>query len=108
MRVTKQKNSTSFWKKTWVASIGVFILSQLLFKTLETTGWIPNLKEIDGTVWGKIDQMHLFNKFFGFYETPHFNIMTGFLVITCLIPGIIGGIKDFFATTNGKRSKLMS
>lgn len=47
----KEKNSPSFWKKPWVASIGIFILSQLILITFEKTGWIPNLKDIEGTVW---------------------------------------------------------
>lgn len=103
--MAKQKDSTSFWKKSWVASIGVFILSQFIFITWEKTGWIPNLKDIDGTFLGKIAQLSLFNKLFDFYETPHFNLLTGFFVITCLIPGIVGGIKDFYETIS-KRTKL--
>lgn len=97
------KERTSFWKKPWVASIGVFILAQFIFIIFETTGWIPNLKEIEGTLWGRIAQNSLFNKLFGFYETPHFNVATGFFVITCLIPGIAGMGKELISyLKNGK------
>lgn len=92
----KEKNSPSFWKKPWVASIGIFILSQLILITFEKTGWIPNLKDIEGTVWGKIVELSLFNRLFGFYETPHFNLVTGLLVIVCLLPGIIGMGKELY------------
>ncbi|MFJ7916269.1 MULTISPECIES: YfzA family protein [unclassified Lysinibacillus] len=55
-------------KKTWVSSIGVFVLSQIIFITLEATGWIPNYRDISGTLFGRITDSSIFKEWFTFYE----------------------------------------
>lgn len=95
--ISKQKNSNSFFKKSWVHSIGSFILLQIIFILLELTGWIPRLKDIDGKLFGKIVDSPVFTEWFTFYETPHFNVFTVFLGIVLLSHGIIGAIKELFS-----------
>ncbi|WP_427109016.1 YfzA family protein [Lysinibacillus xylanilyticus] len=94
----KQKNPISFWKKSWVSLIGSFLLSQLIFITFEVTGWIPNLKDIDGTLFGRIGESSIFNEWFSFYDTLHFNLFTVFFGLVLLVPGIINAIIDIFFT----------
>lgn len=93
----KQNNPKSFLKKSWVSLIGTFLLSQFIFITFEVTGWIPNLKDIDGTLFGKISESPVFIEWFSFYETTHFNLFTVFFGIVLLVPGIIGAIKEVFS-----------
>ncbi|MBC5638346.1 hypothetical protein H8S33_16320 [Ornithinibacillus sp. BX22] len=90
--VTKQ-NSRPFWRESWVSSIGVFILSQLIFITLEATGWMPNYRDMDGKLLGNIMEAAFFKEWFTYYETPHLNLLTLFFGIAFLIPGIIGAIR---------------
>lgn len=96
--MANKRNPMLFFKKPWVASIGAFLLSQIIFIVFEVTGWIPNLKDIDGSLFGRIAESSLFNKWFTFYETPHFNIFTVFFGVVLLVPGIIGAIKEFFTS----------
>lgn len=96
--MAKDKNPVSFLKKPWVASIGVFLLSQIIFITFEVTGWAPNYKDIDGTVFGKIIESTFFNEWFSFYTKPHFNLLTAFFGIFFLVPGIVAAMKNVIVT----------
>ena len=87
---------TPFLKKYWVSSIGVFILSQIIFITFEAIGWTPNYKDIDGTIFGRIAESSLFKEWLTFYETPQLNLLTVFFGVFFLIPGIINLIKTGF------------
>ncbi|WP_042351609.1 YfzA family protein [Bacillus massiliigorillae] len=93
----KPKNPIPFFKRPWVSLIGTFLLSQIFFITFEITGWIPNLKDIDGTLFGRIAESSIFREWFSFYETTHFNLFTVFFGIVLLVPGIIGAIKDILS-----------
>jgi len=93
----KQK-AVPFLKKYWVSSIGVFLLSQIIFIICEATGWIPNYREIDGTLFGRITESSIFREWFTFYETPNFNLLSVFFGIFFLVPGIISAIKNIFFT----------
>jgi len=93
-----KQNPIPFWKRSWVSFIGVFLLSQIIFIICEATGWIPNYRDIDGTLFEKIAESSIFRKWFTFYETPHFNLLTVFFGIFFLVPGIIGAIKNIFFT----------
>ena len=95
--VDKQK-PTPFLKRAWVSSIGVFILTQIIFIIFEVTGWGPNYRDIDGTLFGRIAESSTFREWFSFYETPHFNLLTVFFGVTLLLPGMIGAIKNLFFT----------
>lgn len=95
----KQKKSTPFLKKTWVSSIGVFLLSQIIFITCEATGWIPNYRDIGGTLFGRITESLIFREWFTFYETPNFNLLTICFGIF-LLYGIIGAIKNVFSSSS--------
>lgn len=97
MFLANKKSSVSFLKKAWVSSVGVFVLSQIVFIIFEKTGWTPNYKEFDsGTLFGKILESPIFTDWFAFYEKPHMNLLTVFFAIFFLIPGIIGAIKSAF------------
>lgn len=91
----KKKESILFL--SWVSSIGVFLLSQIIFITFEATGWIPNLKDIDGTLFGRITESSIFREWFSFYETTYFNLLTVFFGIVFLVPGIIGAVKNILS-----------
>ncbi|MBB4824890.1 hypothetical protein HNO89_002116 [Sporosarcina luteola] len=92
----KQQSRTPFLKRPWVASIGVFLLAQLVFSTFETTGWMPIYKDIDGTVFERIVESSFFRTWFTFYEKPHFNLLTVFFGVFFLVPGVIGGVRSIF------------
>ena len=94
INLVDKQETIPFFKRTWVSCIGVFVLSQLIFITFEVTGWSPNYREMDGTLFGKITESSLFGKWFSFYEIPHLNMLTVFFGVTLLVPGIIGAIKD--------------
>ena len=91
-----KRKSVSFLKKYWVSSIGVFLLSQIIFITFEATGWIPNYREINGTIFGTITEAPFFKEWFTFYETPYFNLIIVFFGVFFLVPGIISAIKNVF------------
>ncbi|RDW14951.1 YfzA family protein [Oceanobacillus chungangensis] len=92
----KQKR-VPFLKRYWVSSIGVFLLSQIIFIIFEATGWILNYRDIDGTLFGRITESSIFIEWFTFYETPQFNLLTLFFGIFFLVPGIISAIKNVFS-----------
>ncbi|CAI6048136.1 hypothetical protein PAECIP112173_01281 [Paenibacillus sp. JJ-100] len=89
--VTKQK-TVPFFKRYWVYSIGVFLLSQLFFISSEATGWILNYRDFSGTVLGRIQDSTLFTTWFNFYETPHYNLLTVFFGIFFLVPGVVSAV----------------
>lgn len=94
--MAKKQKHIPFLKRPWVSSIGVFILSQIIFITFEVTGWIPNYRDFGGTLLGRITESSIFN-WFTFYETQHFNLLTIFFGIVFLVPGILGAIKNVFS-----------
>ncbi|WP_332645848.1 YfzA family protein [Lysinibacillus sp. 54212] len=83
-------------RKKWVALLAAFLLSQLMFIALEGGGWIPNLREINGTLLGRIAESATFIRLFSYYETTHFNIFTAFFCMTLFVPGVLGAIIDNF------------
>lgn len=91
-------NTIPFLKRYWVSSIGVFLLSQIIFITLEAIGWIPNYRDIDGIIFERIVETSIFSEWFTFYDIPHFNLLTVFFGIFFLVPGIISAIKNIFLT----------
>lgn len=95
--MAKKQKQIPFLKRPWVSSIGVFVLSQIIFITFETTGWMPNYRDISGTLFGRITDSSIFKDWFTFYETQHFNLLTIFFGIVFLMPGIIGAIKNVFS-----------
>ena len=92
----KQKR-VPFLRRYWVSAIGVFLLSQIIFITFEATGWLPNYREIDGTLFGKITESAIFTEWFTFYETLQLNLLTVFFGVFFLVPGIISALKNRFS-----------
>ena len=101
-----KQNRIPFLKKYWVSSIGVFLLSQIVFIIFEKTGWAPNYRDIDGTIFGRITESSFFTEWFNFYEKSQFNLLTFFFAIFFLVPGIISAIKNLLSlsrhTTSSK------
>ena len=95
--VANKQYPIPFWKRTWVSSIGVFLLSQIIFIICEAKGWIPNYREINGTFFGRMTESSIFKEWFTFYETPHFNLLTVFFGIVFLIPGTKVVVKNVFS-----------
>lgn len=102
----KKQKRIPFLRKYWVSSIGVFLLSQIIFILFEMTGWAPNYRDIDGTIFGRITESSFFVEWLTFYETPQFNLLTLFFAIFFLVPGIISAIKSVLSprrpTTSSK------
>ncbi len=89
-----QPEERTFFKRSWVISLEAFLLLQFLFIFMELTGWIPNLRDFDGKFFGNLAEILRVNKWFTFYETPHFNLFTVIFGIVLLGHGIIGGTRD--------------
>ncbi|MDM5297017.1 YfzA family protein [Bacillus pumilus] len=77
-----------------MSQIGIFLLSQIIFITFKTTGWSPNYRDIDGTIFGRMTESPIFIEWFTFYETPQLNLLTIFFGVFYLVPGIIGTLKN--------------
>ena len=101
--MANKQNPIPFLKRTWVSCIGVFLLSQMIFIICEATGWIPNYRDIDGTLFGRITESSLFREWFTFYETPQFNLLTVFFGIVFFVPGILGAVKNVFSPQFSKK-----
>ena len=101
--MANKQHPTPFWKRTWVSFIGVFLLSQIIFIICEATGWIPNYRDIDGTLFGRITESSIFREWFTFYETPNSNLLTVCFGIVFLVPGIIFAVKNVFSPKVSKR-----
>lgn len=92
----KRKDSKSLLKKSWVLSILSFLILQMIFILCELTGWIPNLRDTDGKLFGNITEYSFLYEWFSFYETPYFNVFTVFLGIILLLSCLFGIIKKLF------------
>lgn len=93
----QQKNS--FLNIPWVASIGVFVLSQIIFILFEVTGWSLRYRELSG-VFEKISESVLFKEWLNFYSIPQQNLITFIFAIAFLVPGIIGAVKSLFSKSS--------
>lgn len=98
--LVREQKASSFLEKYWVSSIGVFVLSQLIFFASEATGWILKYRDMDGTIFERLLNSFIITEWFNFYETPQYNLMTVFFGIFFLVPGIISVIIKIF--TRGK------
>ncbi|WP_234032868.1 YfzA family protein [Paenibacillus faecalis] len=96
-------NRRLFFKRSWVLSIGSFLLLQFIFIMFESTGWMPNLREMDGTLFGRIAESTFFREWFSFYETPYFNLCTVFFGTVLLAHGIVGASKKLMTDQMEKR-----
>ncbi len=52
--MAEKQKSVPFLKKYWVSQIGVFLLSQIIFITFETTGWILIIERLMEHYLGKL------------------------------------------------------
>ena len=79
--------------RSWFVSIGVFMISQILFLLMEQLGWIPNYREVDGKLIGKVTELPFFTQWFQFYETQWFNILTLFFAVFVIFHIITSVVK---------------
>lgn len=89
-----QQQPRPVWRRSWFSSIGVFVISQILFIIFERTGWNPGYREITSKLINQILDSTWFQKWFTFYEEPFANLITLLFLVTCFIPGIIGLLID--------------
>ena len=101
--MSNKTKTISFLNKKWVASLGVFILSQLIFIGFELIGWHPAFRDINNALLQKLMNSVLLEEWLNFYEVKNLNLLTLFFIIFSLIPGIIGCIKEIL--TYSSRSK---
>lgn len=80
----QNKNRKSIIQKSWFQGILAFCFVQVLFIIMELTGWIPNLKDFDGKLFGNIMNSGIINDWFTFYNTEFFNLITVFLGVILL------------------------
>jgi len=94
--MSQKVKAVPFFNKRWVTLIGLFLLSQLIFYIFTVIDWHPRYKDITNELLLKFMSSDFFNQWFGFYEVPHFNLITMFFIIFCLIPGLFGCIRNIF------------
>lgn len=92
MNVNKNQK-TPFYNRTWFVSIAVFCIVQLLFLFVEKTGWIPNVRDFDGKLFGKVKELHFFKEWFQFYETQWFNLFTVFSALFVILQLAASAVK---------------
>lgn len=81
----RTQHKKPFYKLSWFVSIAVFCIVQLLFLLMEKTGWIPNMREFDGKLLGKVTELDFFKEWFQFYETQWFNLFTVFSALFVIL-----------------------
>ena len=95
----------AIFSKGWIRSLVAVIVVHLIYIFFETT-WSPNFRDLDGTLFGRISESVLFTEIYAPYDTPLFNFMSAFFVITLLPYAIIGAIKDLCQKADYEQSKL--
>ena len=95
----------AIFSKGWIGSLVAVIVVHLIYIFFETT-WSPNFRDLDGTLFGRISESALFTELYVPYDTPLFNLMSAFFVITLLPYTVVGAIRDLFVKkrTAGKTS----
>lgn len=93
----KKTTKKPFYNRPWFVSIGVFIIAQMLFMLMETTGWIPKHRDLDGQFVGnlldKLTELSFFKQWFQIYDTQWFNISTLFFALFVVIELIRTAVK---------------
>ncbi|MCH7321529.1 YfzA family protein [Solibacillus sp. MA9] len=97
----RKQQKTPFYNRAWFVSIAVFCIVQLLFFAMEKTGWIPNLRDFDGKLLGKVTELHFFKEWFQFYETQWFNLFTLFLAFFVVLQFVGSAVKGISLKLKG-------
>ncbi|MCM3293420.1 YfzA family protein [Paenibacillus sp. MER 180] len=82
--------------KGWVMPLVGFLVAQLYFIACDRFSWNPNREINPGTIMGRILNSKLFTEWFTPYNLPINNVITAFLIVTLLLPALIGAIKSIF------------
>ncbi|EPY03813.1 hypothetical protein PAALTS15_28766 [Paenibacillus alvei TS-15] len=84
--------------KGWVMPLVGFLVAQLYFIACDRFSWNPNREINPGTIMGRIMNSKLFTEWFTPYDLPISNVITAFLIVTILLPALIGAVKVIFST----------
>ena len=95
--INTQKKGRPFRIRGWIATLGGFLVVQLIFVVCDIFSWSPYQEFNAGTLLGRVSNSKLFTEWFAPYTTPQFNVFTAFFAITLLPSALIGAIKDLFS-----------
>lgn len=84
--------------KGWLMPLGGFILGQLFLIVCDRFTWSPYKEIKAGSVMGRISNSKLFTEWFTPYDLPMSNVITAVLIVTLLLPALIGASKVIFYT----------
>ncbi|MEK4629109.1 MAG: YfzA family protein [Solibacillus sp.] len=101
-----RKKSVELLKSSVFGSFLALVLSQILFWGMEETGWIPNMRDIDGKLINKIMNQPFVKEWFDSYETPYFNLVTLVLVFALLVQVIVACIQMIRVNRRGEKNTL--
>ncbi|WP_419149782.1 YfzA family protein [Paenibacillus alvei] len=83
--------------KSWMMPLGGFILGQLFLIACDRFSWNLYREFKPGTIMGRILNSELFTEWFTPYNLPISNVITAFLIVTLLLPSLIGVIMNIFS-----------
>lgn len=83
--------------KGWMMPLGGFILGQLFLIVCDRYSWSPYREIKAGSLMGRISNSKLFTEWFTPYDFPMSNVITAFLIVTLLLPALIGVIMNIFS-----------
>ncbi|MFP7493388.1 YfzA family protein [Terribacillus saccharophilus] len=102
-KLTSMDKAKSFnLKRSWIISIGIFLLVQVIFFLVDGTVWEPNINDSNDffpRMFRSILDWELFTEWFTPYSYPFFN-MAMFIHITALV---ITTIADVIAVLFSKK-----
>ncbi|UNK17911.1 YfzA family protein [Paenibacillus sp. N3/727] len=83
--------------RSWVITLGVFLIVQLIFIAVDGTSLEPNIND-SGNLWGRILQSELFTEWITPYSFPFFNLCT----VVCVIAILAKAVTDIFSSIKNK------
>lgn len=73
--------------RSWVITLGIFLIVQFIFMAVDGTSWEPNIRDsndIAGRFFRWVLQLELFTEWFTPYSYPYFNLITLVFIIVIL------------------------
>lgn len=83
--------------KRWMMPLVGFLVAQLYFIACDRFSWNLYREFNPGTIMGRILDSELFTEWFTPYDLPISNVITAFLVVSLLLPALIGVIMNIFS-----------
>lgn len=87
-------------KRSWIISLGIFLLVQVIFMLVDGTSWVPKLNDSDDFIhrmFRSILDMKLFTEWFTPYSYPYFNLVMVVHIFALLVVGIADIIAIIFS-----------